>query len=104
MNGAVGSFGQGLAQNLGRASGTRGDHNHIAAVLFLLTQGLLEGVGIGFIDLVGDVFPDPGAAFVELEGRVLLRDLLHADQDFHGNTPWPKPTDRFGSCGINKSV
>ena len=101
---AIGALGEGLTQNLGGTGRASGDHNHFSAVFFFLPQGLLKGVGVGLIDLVGDVFPNPGAGFIELEGRVLLRDLLHADQDFHQDTPWPRPTDWFGSCGINKSV
>src|SRR5947209_9439546 len=87
MNGTVSALGQRLAEYLGGTGRSRRDYNHFAPVLFFLTQGFFERVRIGLIDLVGNVLPNPGAALVEFERSVLLRDLLHADQDFHKMTP-----------------
>src|SRR5437899_5306630 len=83
MNGAVSALGESFAQNLLRASWPRGDYHHLAAVLFLLTQRLFERISVRLIDFVRDVFSDPGAALIQLERRVLLRHLLHADQNLH---------------------
>ena len=83
MNGAVGSLGQRLAQHLLRARRAAGDDHHLATVLFFLAQRLFQGVGVGLIHFVGNIFANPRAALVQLERRVFLRDLLHADQDLH---------------------
>src|SRR5262249_1058038 len=55
MNSAIGALGQCLAENLLRTRWPGGDHDHLAAVLLLLAQSLLERVGIGLINFVGDV-------------------------------------------------
>ena len=83
MDGAVGALGQRLAQNLLRARRAAGDDHDLAAVLFLLAQRLFQRVGVGLVHFVGNVVANPRAALVQLERRVLLRDLLHADQDLH---------------------
>ena len=86
VDGAVGALGESFAQNLRRTSRAGGDNDDFPAVLFLLAKRFFEGIGVGFVDFVGNVFADPGAGFVEFERRVFLRDLLHADEDFHGNS------------------
>ena len=83
MNGAIGALGQGLAQHLLGARRTGGNDDDFAAVLLFLAKGLFERVGVRLIHFVGDVFANPGAGFVEFEGGVLLRHLLHADQNLH---------------------
>ena len=83
MNGAVGALGQRFAKNGLGSRGSRSQHDDFAAVFLFLTEGLLECVGVGLVDFVGDVFADPGSGFVEFEGRVFLRDLLDTDEDFH---------------------
>ena len=60
VDGAVGAFGQRFPQDLTGASRAGGDHDHFAGMLFFLAQGLFESVGVGFIDLVGKIFADPG--------------------------------------------
>jgi hypothetical protein len=55
----------------------------LSAVLFFLAKGFFEGVGVGFVDFVGNVFADPSAGFVEFQRRIFLGDLLHANEDFH---------------------
>ena len=62
------------------------------AVLFLLAQRFFERVGVGLVHFVGNVFADPGGGFVELERCILLRHLLHANQDFQ--------TGLLDSCGF----
>src|SRR4051812_1330499 len=52
-------------------------------MFFLLAQRLFERVRIRLVDLVGDVFADPGAGGVHLERGVFLRHLFHADEDLH---------------------
>jgi hypothetical protein len=52
-------------------------------MLFFLAQGFFKSVGVGFVNLAGKIFADPGPRFVQLEGRVFLGNLLHANQDFH---------------------
>ena len=60
-----------------------GDYNYFAAILFFLPQRLFESVGVRLIHLVRNIFSNPGRARVEFERSILLRNLLHADQDFH---------------------
>jgi len=83
MNGAVRAFGQRFAQNLLRPRGACGNYHYLAAVLLFLAERLFERKGVGLIDLVGDVFADLGAGFVEFERCILLRHLFHADQNLH---------------------
>ena len=83
MDGAVGALGQRLAQNLLRARRAAGDDHYLAAMLFLLAQRLFQRVGVGLVHFVGNIVANPRAALVQLERRVFLRDLLHADQDLH---------------------
>ena len=81
MNSTVGAFCQGFPENLLGACRTCGNYDHFAAVLFLLAQGFFQRVSVGFVHFVRDVFTNPGAALIELKRRILLRDLLHADQN-----------------------
>ena len=81
MNGAIGAFGQAFAENLLGAARARGDYNHLPAMLFLLPQRLFQRVGIRLVDLVGNVLVNPCTGLVQLQRRVFLRNLLHADQD-----------------------
>ena len=73
----------GLPQNLRGSRGAGRDYDDFSAMLLFLAQRFFERVGVGLVDLVGNVLANPGAALVELQGSVLLRDLLHADQDLH---------------------
>ena len=61
VDGAIRALGQGFTQHLLGARRTGGDDDHFPAVLFFLAQGFFEREGVGLIDLVGDVFADPGA-------------------------------------------
>ena len=90
VNGAIGTLGEGLAQDLLCASRAGGDDDNFTAVLFFLAECFLEGVGVGLVHLVGDILADPGTGLVEFERCVFLRHLLHADQDFH-----PTPRRKF---------
>ena len=83
MDGAVRALRQGFAQNLLGARGTGGDDDHFSAVLFFLAQRFFEREGVRFIDFVRNIFADPGAGLVQLERRIFLRHLLHADQNLH---------------------
>ena len=83
VNGAIGALGQRFAQDLAGARRAGGNHHYFAGVLFLLPQRFFQRVRVGLIDLVGNVFADPGARLVQFEGRIFLRNLLHANQDFH---------------------
>src|SRR5258708_4902812 len=83
MNRAVGALGQSFAQHLLRARRPGGNHHDFATVLFLLAQRFFERISVGLVDFIGDVFANPRAAFVQFQRGVLLRDLLHADQNFH---------------------
>src|SRR6185312_11560183 len=62
------------------------DYDYLSAVLFFLTQGLFQGEGVRLIDFVRHIFADPGAGLVQLEGRIFLRHLFHADKNFHAVT------------------
>ena len=86
VDGAVRALGQSFAQHLLGPRGTGGDYHDFPAVLFFLTQRLFQGEGVGLIDFVRHVFANPGAGFVQLEGRILLRHLFHADKNFHAVT------------------
>ena len=83
VDGAVRALSEPLAQHLLRARGTAGDNHDLASVLLLLAQGLFQRVGIRLVDFVGNVLANPCSALVQLQRSVLLRDLLHAHQDFH---------------------
>jgi hypothetical protein len=52
-------------------------------MLFLLPQGFFQRVGVRLVDLIGDVFANPGAGVVQLERRIFLRYLLDAHEYFH---------------------
>src|SRR5215472_14684717 len=39
------------------------------------------------VHLVGNIFPDPCTRFIQLQRSILLRHLLHADQNLHGLAP-----------------
>src|SRR5215469_14484628 len=85
MNRAIGTLGKSFAQYLAGARRTRRDDDDFTAMLLFLAQSFFEGVGVGLVDFVGNVFANPGACLVEFEGRIFLRHLLHTDQDFHGS-------------------
>jgi hypothetical protein len=54
-------------------------------VLFFLAERFFEGIGVGLIDFIGNIFTDPGARLIQFEGRIFLRNLLDAYQDFNGS-------------------
>ena len=85
---AIGALGQGFAQHLLGACRATGDDDYFTLMLFPLTQRLFERVGVGLVDFVGNVFTDPVAGFVELEWRIFLRHLFHADKNFQMMTPF----------------
>ena len=87
VNGPIGALGQSFAEHLLRVRWASGDDNDLAAVLFFLTQSLLKRVRVRFVDLIGHIFANPGAGFVQLQWRVLLRHLFHANQDLQQQTP-----------------
>ena len=87
MNGAIGALGQSLPQDLLGAGGAGGDYDNVSAVFLLLPQRLFQRKGVGLIDFVGNVFANPGAGFVELQRRIFLRHLFHADQNLQANAP-----------------
>ena len=87
MDGAIGALGQAFAQHLLRARRAGGDYNDFPSMFLFLPQGLFEGVRVRLIDLVRNIFPNPGASLVELERRIFLRHLLHADQDVQDKPP-----------------
>ena len=84
VDGAVGAFGQCLADGLRSAgrSGAQGDH--FAPVLFLQLQSLFQGVGIRLIDLETQVvLLNPAAARVDAKLRIANRNLLDGNDNFH---------------------
>ncbi len=83
MDGAIRALGQGFAQNLLGARRTGCNDHHFAAVLLFLAQRFFEREGVRLVDFVGNVFADPGAGLVQLERRIFLRHLFHADQNLH---------------------
>ena len=87
VNCPICAFGEGFAQNLLCASRTGGENDYLVAMFFLLTQSLLERVGVRFVYLVGDILTNPGAGVVQLEGGVFLRHLLHADKNLQRGSP-----------------
>ncbi len=82
VDGAIRAFRDGFPQHLLGAGWPAGDDHYFTLMLFPLPQSLFQRVGIRLVDLVRDLFADPGARFVELERCVFLRHLLHANQDF----------------------
>ena len=82
MNRPIRALGQRLAQHLLRPRRTARDHDDLALVLLPLAQRLFQRVGIRLVHFVRNIFADPRAAFVQLERRIFLRHLLHANQDF----------------------
>src|ERR1039458_1829465 len=103
MNGAVGAFGQGFAQHLLGARRTGGDHHYFPAVLLFLSESFFQSVGIGLIHFVGNIFANPSAGFVKFKGDILLRDLLHADENFQRTAPctilWWEGTGQYKLAG-----
>src|SRR2546430_254227 len=83
MNGAIGAFGQGFAQYLLRSLRTGGDYDYFPAVLFLLAQSLFERKSIRLVHFVRNIFTNPGPRLVQLQRRIFLQNLLHANQDLH---------------------
>ncbi len=82
VDGAVSALGQSFAQHLLGAGRAGSDDHHFSGVLFLLAQRLFQREGVRLVHFIRDVFADPGRGFVELERRIFLRHLLHANQDF----------------------
>ena len=82
MNRAIRALGQRLAQHLLRPRRAAGDHDDFAFVLFPLPQRLFQRERVRLVHFVRNIFANPRAAFVELERRIFLRHLLHANQDF----------------------
>ncbi len=65
VDGAVGAFGQRLADGLRGARRAGAQRDDFAAVLLLQLQRLFERVGVGLVDLVGEIgFLDPFAGGV----------------------------------------
>src|SRR5271154_4427595 len=83
MDRPICALGESLAQYRLGAGRAGGDRDYLAAVLFLLSQRLFEGIGIGFVHFVRDVFANPGPGFIQLERRVFLGDLLDTDKNLH---------------------
>ncbi len=83
MNGAIRALGQAFTQHLLRPRRPGGDDHDFTGVLFFLPQSFFQGKSVWLVDFIRDVVADPGAAFIEFERRVFLRDLLHADQNLH---------------------
>ena len=83
VDGAVGALSQGFTQHLAGPGRPGRDGYDFPAVFFLLAKGLFQGVGVRLVDLIRNVFANPGPGLVQLEGSIFLRNLLHADQNFH---------------------
>ncbi len=85
MDGAVGAHAERGAQRLRDALRTDRCDDHLGvggAVLH--AQRLFEGVGVVAVDLELDVLLlDPRAVRADVEARVLVGDLLQADEDLH---------------------
>src|SRR5262249_30089751 len=84
MDGTVRALRERLAKHLLRPRRSCCDGYNFPAVLFFLPQRLFEGKSIRFVDFVGNVLTNPRAAFVQLKRSILLRHLLHANQDLQG--------------------
>jgi len=76
-----------------RAEVTRSHHLGVAGVLH--AQCFFQRVGVVGVDLELDVVLfDPGSAGVDIESRILMRHLLEADHDLHGERAsgeWKNP-------------
>ncbi len=84
MDGAVGAFGQRLADGLGGAGGSGAQGDHLSAVLFFQLQGFFQGIGVRLIDLVGNVaFLDPLARGCDFKLRIASGNLLDRNDYFH---------------------
>src|SRR5439155_15949759 len=83
MDSPVRAFGQSFPQNLLRSLGTGRDNDYFPAVLLFLAQSFFQRVSIWLVHFVRNIFTNPGAGLVQLERRIFLRNLLHANQDLH---------------------
>ena len=84
VNGAIGPAREGLPDHLCRACGTGRADDHLAAVLLLETQALLERVRVGLVHLeAGVALANPGFRVVQAGLPLARGDLLDADGDFH---------------------
>ena len=88
VDGAVRALGQGFAQHLLRTRRAGSDDHHFSSMFFSLAQRFFEGESVGLVHFIRDVFADPGRSLVQLERCILLRHLLHANQDFQMMTPY----------------
>ena len=86
VDGGVRAHGEARAQGGLRPLGTGGDEDDLAAALLLDPQRLLDReLVVGGDDPVGHVrLGDGGAGGRDLDPRLGVRDLLHADDDLHG--------------------
>ena len=64
MDRAIGPLGESFAQYLLRARRAGRHHRHFAAMLLLLAQRLLEGIGVRLVHFVGNILANPSAGVV----------------------------------------
>ena len=84
VDGAIGAARQRLAKHLRDARRPGRADDHLAAVLLLEPQRLLERVGVRLVHLVaGVLLANPGLGVVQPRLPVAGGDLLDADGDLH---------------------
>ena len=95
VNGAVGAFGQRLADGLRSARRPGAQRDHFAAVLLLQLQRLFERVSIRLIDLETEVaLLNPAAARIDAKLRIADRNLLDGNDNLHGSRRY-QPVNRL---------
>ena len=89
MDSAVRAFRQGFLDDLLGPLRAHGKRHHLAAMLFLQAQRLLQREAIRLVHLEADVgLANPRAAFGDVQRRILGRNLLDANGDFHLFLDW----------------
>ncbi len=84
MNGTVRALGQRLAKHLLRPRRPGGNGDHFPAMLFFLPQSFFERKRVRLIHFVRNILTNPSPRLIQLERRILLRNLLHAHQNLQG--------------------
>src|SRR5208337_5343971 len=94
MQRPVSSLGQRFFDGLLRARRTQATKHHFSTLLLFQAEPFLEGIDVRLVDLKAKVgFLDPGCRLVHAEDRVTCRDLLEANDEFHGDVPSLNPAE-----------
>ena len=85
MQGPVSSLGQSFFNGLLRPRRTQATKHHFSTLLLFQAQPFFECIDVRLVDFKAEVcFLNPGCSLVHAEVGVTSRDLLEANDDFHG--------------------